>query len=568
VVDPAGYKLGWQGTLLIAAVGAVMLLLFLGDSRTLTQHEVWTAQPAREMVNGATWTVQTFVGEVRGKKTPAMSWLIAAAMAVTGSRSEWLVRLPSALCGVGVALVVGWTAARWMGRRAGVLAGVLLLTTFWLQMQARLAEVDTLQCLAVTGAFALFAAATLDGPWMKLRGWWVSPAFHALVAVSFVAKLFGPAFVLPACVAFAILARSRDAWRVLLNPVGLVVLILLSGAWPAAAYLHDPTIVTTWRKETLDRLTGDLDKNEPFLSYFWNVPLLLLPWLPFTVWGVVEWAGWIKRGETKGRPSEVSPPGDDRSRIEQGRLLMLIACWFVAGFVLLHASAFKHKHYAIPILPGLTLFTVVGIEAFVRWRERAESNALWWVGALAWLVACGGGVYAASRGSFRGATETAITIGVVGMLGLVPICFDHARRRAAQVASLIAVVGVAFLCVQALVLPKHDGYRLYADLAREANARVPAGQTVWLVGLGEAHIAYYIDRPLKRADQPEPFLADAPAGDAEGGALWVVCRQALVDDLERAGAVNGVQAAAARRRQKDDERLVLVRWTPRRVGVG
>jgi 4-amino-4-deoxy-L-arabinose transferase-like glycosyltransferase len=85
--------------------------------RVLTQHEVFAAQTAREMLATGDWVVPHFAGRARLNKPPGMYYLIAGSMAVFQSRAEWVARLPAALAGVATALMVarlaggGWATS-------------------------------------------------------------------------------------------------------------------------------------------------------------------------------------------------------------------------------------------------------------------------------------------------------------------------------------------------------------------------------------------------------------------------------------------------------------------------
>src|SRR5258705_8754782 len=136
-------SLGWGQRLLIIAFGCSLLMAGLG-MRTLTRHEVLAAYPAREMLLYGHWIVPMYAGIPRTAKPPGMNWLIAAAMKVSHSDSEFIVRLPSALAGVATALMIASFAARHYGRRIGIVSGLMVLTSAYVLIQARQAEADML----------------------------------------------------------------------------------------------------------------------------------------------------------------------------------------------------------------------------------------------------------------------------------------------------------------------------------------------------------------------------------------------------------------------------------------
>ena len=130
----------WQ--LVISVYGLSLLFMNLGSGRVLTRHEVFTAQPAREMLHGGNLIVPSFLGKPRTKKPPTMSWLIAASMALFRSQAEWVARLPSVLAAILTALLIGSLAAQWFDELTGLLAGLMQCAVVYVFMQARLAEAD------------------------------------------------------------------------------------------------------------------------------------------------------------------------------------------------------------------------------------------------------------------------------------------------------------------------------------------------------------------------------------------------------------------------------------------
>src|SRR4051812_17405409 len=86
--------LGRTNVLILLGVALVVIVALLGYRATLGEHEVYAAEPAREMLAGGNWLLQPFAGAFRTKKPPGQSWLIAASMFVTRSQNEYTARLP------------------------------------------------------------------------------------------------------------------------------------------------------------------------------------------------------------------------------------------------------------------------------------------------------------------------------------------------------------------------------------------------------------------------------------------------------------------------------------------
>ncbi|MBC7783911.1 MAG: glycosyltransferase family 39 protein [Burkholderiales bacterium] len=473
--------------LLIFLYGALLLLPFLDNGTVLSRHEVLAAEPAREMLEaGAPWSIQTFAGQPRTDKPPTMSWLIALSMKLFDSRSEFVCRLPAALAGIVAAHATAVIATRLLSSAAGLLAGLITLTTVWLQTQARLSEADMPLVAAVTIAMAaLLQPAGTDAPhaskWQITR---YSVLFYGATGFGFLLKGVAPMITIPAAIIYAVWARDAWARRVLTNPFGIIVLISLLIIWPIAAYLTHPPIIHAWYMHLFGRATGELQgKDELTLIsyvvglafYFWTIPYLILPATPAAVIGV-----W-KSGR----------------RWRDSRAAMFLIAWVTPFLIVLMLSAWKHKHYAFPLMPAFSVLAAYGTMVWmdsVRTPTRAR-NLL-----IAWFIGC----------------------------------------------------GVTILCVQKLILPSFDGYRGQADFARRVNELIPDGQRVTLYGLGEAHLAFYLrDIP----DRTDDIQLQPPEKTR-----YLICRQREYYDLQRGMKVERLLDGPTDEKKSDQlERLVLVR---------
>lgn len=509
----------------------------------LSRHEVLAAQPAREMLSDGHWIVPTFVGEPRVNKPPTMGWLIAASMAAFGSREEWVARLPAMLAAAAVTSVLaGAIAARPLGRAAGLIAGLTTATSYFVLMQGRLSEADMPMAACVAGAMWVFLRVVDADPPPRRPGAWAA-GFYGLVGMSFLLKGVGPAFVLPACLAFALVRRDGRALRFLVHPAGLATLLVLVTAWPLAAWLTYPPIAEAWHREVFQRVSGELSEQvgraDPWYAYFEFVPLLLVPWFPLTVVGAVV---AVRRGWHR------TPAGT------------LLLCWFGCGFVLLSAVAWRNKHYAIPIAPACAAATAAGFLLWVRHsttRPAREGRVVQAIFVAACVV---GGIVALSVPKLDGryAFAAAAALLAVGGAGVIE-CFIRGRGTAATVGVFATAWAVAALAFWQVV-PLHGSYRPSAELGRRVSQVVPAGQRVYLVRLPENHVAYYVDRPMRRVDDPGG-LASAVGADAPAGPVHVLGPASAAEAI--AGALGPMemldQIPPISRRQKPEDRLTFWR---------
>src|SRR5262249_4534938 len=115
-----------------------------------------------EMVHSGNWMLPVLNGEQLPEKPLMFPWLVALSTMVFGSASEWVVRLPAALCGVATTVVVLALGRRLLGARGGLLAPLVFAATFLTISLARRARVDMTLTFFVTTAIWLFAEDLLD----------------------------------------------------------------------------------------------------------------------------------------------------------------------------------------------------------------------------------------------------------------------------------------------------------------------------------------------------------------------------------------------------------------------
>lgn len=596
-------RLSAVSTLVVIGYAALLLLPALdGSFRVLTQHEVFAAQTAREMLQAGDWIIPHFAGVPRLNKPPGMYWLIAGFMTVFQSHAEWVVRLPSALAGMLTAVLIAQLAARWLGNFTGMIAGLMQASLFYVVMQSRLAEADMPMCAAVTLAMTAFARAMVFRPGSSLeprRTAGLAALFGTGVGASVLLKGVGIAFIPAGCLLWMLLTRRWRGLRFMFHPASLLPLVVLAGAWPLAAWLRDPRILDVWYFETFERAGGAFGDDDPWHIYFWAVPMLLLPWLPFAVRGLVHWikvdrtataaiaassgtAGFASPA-TVASPTPVSERSEDpdssadaaaqqvrresvsrriprptvADRLGWSIHVAFLLSWFAGGMVLLLFSQARHKHYAIPMLPPITLLAALG---FVNWlqdpRRLSVRKAV--IAAVAIAVAAIGGAVVARYTMPKAAVATAWIVASIGVCVAAAVWL-HARRElrrttlACFTAAAIGVVGAA-----RGVIPAFDDYKASAELAMVANTFTPSDQPIYLVGVGQSQAAYYLHRPLKRIDKREADRIRVGFGSDPFPARYVLCNKSVVPLLESWGSPQ-ILAEVDHLRRTETDPLVFVR---------
>ncbi|WP_169977500.1 ArnT family glycosyltransferase [Tautonia rosea] len=545
-----------RSALVVAFYGLTLLLVNFGQPWALTFHEVNFAGPAREFLQSGDWLVPRIMGMPIWDKPPLMHWSIAASLLVFDTEAEWAARLPAMVSAVLTSLVIAWLAARWYGDRVGLLAGLIQSSSVYVFMQGRLAEADMMLCAIVTMAMAAFAAGVLDRNGDRPPiGWRL--AYFGAAGLAFLVK--GPVGLVLVAVGsglFAIAERKWLAWRLLLDPIGWMVMLALVVAWPAAAMLREPGLLDVWWRHNVERFSGDLGgggKDPMFYGY--TSAWLALPWTPLAIFGALTHAKSVRAQKT-------SDP--------RGRFLL---CWTFGMMLVLSLSAWKHKHYIIPALPPLSIWAALGLirimtgaipDRLRHWPIARISRLTMPLLGLLGIV----GVLGLAASGRSGLPLAGASIATLVGLGLtITDRLWHAGQPRAAVAGTFAVVWGAFVLVQSLAMPEVDDYRGQSELATRFSAELPPDADLSVVGIPDPQITYYLPIPVRRHDDVASFADRLVIEfDSDEERVYVVGPQWILDDLEHLGRVRLLdRATSIHPRKGEPDRMLALELRPDRT---
>jgi 4-amino-4-deoxy-L-arabinose transferase-like glycosyltransferase len=534
------YSLSWPALGLIALYGFSLLIVQLGDQRTLTYHEVLFAQPAKEMLATGNWVMPQHTGVPSTHKPPGTHWILATTMWLTGSEAEGVLRVPSVLAAIFTALITAGLATRWFGRHIGVAAGLMLLTSYFVLQLARLAECDMLLTAVVCGAMACFAVANVDSPRGRVEANWPKWLFYGCASLAYLIKGFiGPLFIFAGCGLYALLQRDRRVWRFLLHVPGILLFLASSIGWLYAAYLNHPQIVGDQVWHHFNRFRGDLGGEQPPLFYAYAVLLIMLPWTPLVMASVI--AGLSRRAW-------------------RNPFWRFAGCWFAPGMAVLILSACQSKHYAAPLMPPLVVAGAIGLLAYFDWRQRSGSLSHILMAGLC-LAACVGSIVAVRIAQPRGYETITWLLLVLGVGLLVALYCESQRRPRAVMATVFSTVWIVEAAVLGLLMQRFDSYQDQTDLAHRTNQRVAADESLFVVRLPESQICYYLHSRLQRFDDP---LAFSGWVQDHAMAAYALAPEFVIAELQKQHNVEVVdRCATVNRFLTERDRITLVRVTPR-----
>jgi 4-amino-4-deoxy-L-arabinose transferase-like glycosyltransferase len=454
----------------------LVLLLFalfglhLGDVGLLEKDEARYAQAAREMRRSGDFLVPTLMGAPRLNKPPLLYWLIAAGQATLGE-NEFSARLPSAICGVLISLLVFIAARRMAGEIAGTWAAVVYATTVFGLGMARLAHPESLLSLGVTGATVCFYLAWRGG-FAKRR---IILCFWLLAGFGFLGK--GPhGILLPFLIAAAFLLVRWDprALGKLMIGRGLLLALLPVAVWGGITLLvAGPAAGELWMDETLGRISGRMDYHpEPAWFFFRILPAALAPWtllLPLVI--------AVFRRKT-GAPA--------------GGLFLLV--WALVPFVFFSIAVNKVAAYMLSVVPPLAAATGI---ALTRLTAGRALRATGW--AFATLAVALAGVIAYAPipevPVFPPGAPIAAILVVIAVLvfGAATALAGQARRFAAG-----SVVGVVLIMAGgvSLFLPSFESTHSLKPAGLLIHERIRPEDLLANTGTASAGLSWYADHEV------------------------------------------------------------------------
>jgi len=262
-------------------------------------------------------------------RPPGAWWLIAATYKLTGVRSTWTARLPSALAALICVLLVYAMGRRAANANAGFLSALILMGMLFFVFTGRMSQQDMLLTLATTLCLGAFWR-SLDNNPSVFR---FVMAFQIFLGFGVLMK--GPAVVINIFCSLAVYVLYSRRWRDikwLSFIVTLPVSLCLSLWWYIYVWVEWPAL----RDVLVHRFTDQSSIHvEAFYFYFLRLPELLGPVLFFLPLLVIGWS--------KASPAQRRGP--------LGFFLISAATMFFV--YCLFAS--KRTHYLVPLLPALAL---------------------------------------------------------------------------------------------------------------------------------------------------------------------------------------------------------------------
>jgi 4-amino-4-deoxy-L-arabinose transferase-like glycosyltransferase len=296
------------------------------------------AEIAREMLASGDWVTPRLNGIKYFEKPPLQYWMTAASFRAF-ELDEWTARLPGALAGFLMVLVVGYAGAALGGPASGMYAAAVLAGSVWPFAIAHMVTLDALLAFWLTLALAAFLLAQHARAAPDLARRWMLVAWAATAGGMLTKGLI--ALLIPFCtlVVYSLFTRDRTPWRRLHLASGLALFVALAAPWFVVVSLRNPEFARFFFiHEHFERFLTTEHRRTGAWWYF----------LPMVIAGLLPWTGiLLARLVPSWRAASVDAAGFSWQRF----------CLAWAGFVLVFfsLSGSKLPSYILPLFPALAL---------------------------------------------------------------------------------------------------------------------------------------------------------------------------------------------------------------------
>lgn len=493
---------GYTAYVVLGLAALFLSLWFLGYRGLWASEGRW-AEVTREMLLSGDFFHPNINGQPYFDKPLLTYWLVAATSFITGHLDEWAVRIPSAL-----SLIVSIAATVWLGRKLwsrkiGLIAGWFLLSTYSVLFWARTGTADIENLAAILLAIAWYWA------WRDHPRFWSFLGFYLIVFIG--AQLKGlTAVVVPiAALLPDVLVEKR--WRSYLKPshflaLGLAALVYLGPFLYASMTRPDyqSSGLALVFQENIQRYFDPIDHVQPFYIYFYELPILLLPWVPL-------FAGALLATFPRWKHLDANT-----------RWLIKAAAMI---FLFFSASGSRRSYYILPIVPFCALWMAlyVGNEggyaplsknALGRFLRRFQLLLISLL-ALIELVSPFFWPFVAAKTGFAAPFSLKLAAAVTGMATLCVLIADWKKPELlprltgtpAGIGGLLmatTVILAGYFCWQTVPLETYRTERSFALQLKNKLGDLPPERLVFYEKL-EPNVLFYLDlpRPAKLIENPE-----------------------------------------------------------------
>jgi len=355
------------------------------------------SQVAREMFTRGDWITPTLGGFDWFEKPALLYWLQIASYKIFGV-TEFAARFGSALFGLGTILALWILGKKWsvVGDRwsdenpktedrnpkagnsepttdhrppttefAGWLA-LVAASSLGLIVFSRGASFDIILTFPVTASLVAFFLFDQSEKKSGLTFYFPLFAFYFFIGVALIAKgLVGIVFPFGIVAFYYLLSLKLPSKTFIFGLFwGTILSLLVASIWYLPMY-H----VNGWKfvdeffiQHHFQRYTSNKYLHpQPFYFFFWVLPLMTLPWLPFFFVAVWNFSKRIISRRTAGNAEN-----GQNLEVSFASLRRFSVAWLLVPLVFFSVSGSKLPGYILPALPAALILTAIAVYQFVR----------------------------------------------------------------------------------------------------------------------------------------------------------------------------------------------------------
>jgi 4-amino-4-deoxy-L-arabinose transferase-like glycosyltransferase len=457
VATRAGGVLDWatashaRASILLVVVALLCFLPGFFSIPPLDRDEGRFAQATKQMIETGDYIDIRLQDEARHKKPIGIYWLQAVAVHASGLGTAapiWVYRTPSLIGAVLGVLVTYWAVLPLIGRRAALLAALMMSATILLGVEARIAKTDAVLFLCTVTAMGALLRVFLDPEGMRRSA--VPWILWASIGVGILIK--GPITLMVtglAATAMSVWARS-PRWLLAVRPGwGSLLALAIAAPWLIAIAIESGG---TFLRDSFG--ADMLSKVGQASNTHWGPPGYhsLLFW--FVAWPSAAFLA-------------LALPWVWQNRARQDVALLL--AWFAPTWLVFEAISTKLPHYVLPAYPALfalaSLALVENAKPLHRLWQRVIVAGFWLVPLGLVLVGAGLLVF----------TEWRLPV-LMLVIGSAAIALGFAtarilpRRVETGVPLAVATAALTYLSVYQFTLPALQTVWLSERMAETARA--------------------------------------------------------------------------------------------------
>ena len=462
--------------LVLVLLCSLLYFVDLGGRNFWAPVEPRYGEIVRMMFAKGEWIVPTVNGAIYTDKPMLFFWLALIASKISGGVSEWTVRIPAAMGGIGFVLSTYVFGRDFFSPRIGFIAAAILATSMRVIWEARWAHVDMVFCCWFLLSI-YFAARTILG---KGHAYEILFAYVFMGLAVLTKGLIG--VVLPGLVfaSFMLVRRDWRMVRVAQLHLGIPILLLVTLPW---FFLVDRATDGRWLNEFiylhhLQRYTAGAGHRQPIYYYLTTLPVDLLPWTIFAIPALI--ACWLDRRALKHVSTQ------------------LCLCWFAAIFLFFTFSDTKRELYLLPLLPTVALFIACYMEPLATDRNANNAPCRWITVSFFALLALGAMLVPVVAWRIRAdAVQPLLPASLVLASGGASAALLLLRRHMGKaILAIVVLMGSATITAVLWVFPYLEPFKSPRPFAREIVQLVPPSAPLYIFADTMHDFNYYAEREV------------------------------------------------------------------------